>query len=100
MVQMGVKTTTIAEVDVLLKQETDLLNNDRPVTGKPSRGDAKPSPLLPASGQEIIWTNVVIITLLHVLAVKCCFTYIITLQLKTFVWSKYTPELAQGHGLG
>lgn len=87
MAQMGVKTTTIAEVDVMLKQETDSLINDRSATGKSSRGDAKPPP--PARGQDIIWTNVVIITLLHVLAVKFFFAYILHLQLKTLVWGEY-----------
>lgn len=98
MAQMGVKTTTIAEADVMLERETDPLINDRPATGKSSRGEAKPSPPLPAGGQDIIWTNVVIITVLHVLAVKVFFSYIFSLQFKTLVWGEYKRGIRIGVG--
>lgn len=86
MVQMSAKTTTIVEAEMLLKQEKDLLKNDQPVAEDTAKTyDAKP---LKPVRQEIIWINVVAITLLHIIAVKCFFSYMLHLQLKTILWSE------------
>lgn len=85
MVQTGAKTTTITEAHVA-RQEMDLMKNVQKVEEK-TRGD-EVGPV-PDSKQEIIWSNVVIIVLIHVLAVKCTYSYIGTIKLLTIIWGEF-----------
>ncbi|XP_003247697.1 acyl-CoA Delta(11) desaturase isoform X2 [Acyrthosiphon pisum] len=84
MVQMGAKTTTITECD-MLQQETHLLKDgqNEQVTTNYDREESQ----FPVSKQEIIWTNVVFITLLHVLFVYCFCNYFFSTKWQTYVWS-------------
>lgn len=86
MVQMGVKTTTITKADMLIKQEMNLLKNDQHEEVKKTRND---EPQLSANRQEIIWTNVIFITLIHILAVTSFFCFMTTTQTKTIVWGEF-----------
>ncbi|XP_022168651.1 acyl-CoA Delta(11) desaturase-like isoform X2 [Myzus persicae] len=85
MVQMGAKTTTITESD-MLQQETYLLKNDQKEQ-KTTNYDGEQSAQFPVNKQEIIWMNVVFITLLHVLAVYCFCNYFFSTKWQTYVWS-------------
>lgn len=84
MVQMGAKTTTITETN-LVRQEIDLMKNTQ--KGDKKSYDDGLSPI-PDSKQEIIWTNVILITILHILAVNALFTYMITAKYMTIVWGE------------
>lgn len=86
MVQMGVKTTTITKADMLLKKDTDLLKNDQHEEVKKTRND---EPRLSVNSQEIIWTNVIFITLIHIMAVTSFFFFMTTTQTKTIVWGEF-----------
>lgn len=86
MVQMGAKTTTIIETEMLLKQEMKQWKTEEQVEEKKT---CKVEPI-PNSRQEIIWTNVVLITILHVLAVKFFFSHLVYLQYKTLIWGKFS----------
>lgn len=85
MVQMGAKTTTITETDVV-RQEMDLMKNVQKSDKKPYDDGLSP---IPESKQEIIWTNVILITILHLLAVNALFTYMITARYMTIVWGEF-----------
>lgn len=85
MVQMGTKTTTITEVDIL-QQEINLLKNIRKEEENTcTKQCSQPS----TSKQEIIWTNVVFITFLHILAVVGFYSYISTTKMQTIIWGKF-----------
>ncbi|XP_026808731.1 acyl-CoA Delta(11) desaturase-like [Rhopalosiphum maidis] len=84
MVQMGAKTTTITESD-MLQQEMDLLKNVQKEQKTTSYDEEQSQS--PVSKQEIIWTNVVFITLLHVASVYCFCNYFFTTKSQTYVWA-------------
>lgn len=93
---MGSKTTTIAEADVLLREELDLLQKSRPHAFEKKEEGARggdeegPAAALQDSGQEIIWTNVVLITALHVLAVYILYAYTFSTKIQTIAWGEWT----------
>lgn len=82
MVQMGAKTTTITEAD-LARQEMDLMKNFE----KEEEKSQNEGPLS-ISKQEIIWSNVILITFIHILAVKCLYSYTGTIKLLTIIWGE------------
>lgn len=90
MVQMGAKTTTITESD-MLQQETYLLKDDQKELETTNYDEEESK--FPVSKQEIIWTNVVFITLLHVLSVYCFCNYFFSTKWQTYVWSEYDLRL-------
>jgi len=92
MVQTVAKTTTITESDMLQQQETCLLENDQKER-KTTNYDGEQSAQLPVSKQEIIWMNVVFITLLHVLSVYCFYNYFFTTKWQTYLWCEYDLRL-------
>jgi len=87
MVQMGAKTTTITESD-MLQQEMDLLKNVQKEK-KSTSYDGDQLQFDAVSEREIIWKNVVFIALLHVMAVYCFCIYFFTTKSLTYFWGKY-----------
>lgn len=87
MVQMGSKTTTIAEADIL-RQEVDLLHKPRQDDGdeKARRDDHREEP--PDTEQQIIWSNVVLIAALHALAVYALYEYTLSTKMLTILWGE------------
>lgn len=83
MVQMSTKTTTITKEADILRQETDFLRSVQ----KDEKKTHDQGPL-PVSKQEIIWSNVILITFLHVLAVMCIYSYMTTTKFQTIIWGK------------
>lgn len=96
MVQMGSKTTTIAEADVL-RQEVDLLqrprrddyddDDDYDKDAKARRDDRRAEPP-DTEQQQIIWSNVVLITALHALVVYALYEYTLSTKIQTILWGE------------
>lgn len=87
MVQMGTKTTTITEAHIL-QQEIDLLKNVQKEDNT-SYADEE-VPLLSANNkQQIIWKNVILITILHVLAISCFYSCVLYSKFQTIVWGEF-----------
>lgn len=84
MVQMGAKTTTITEADVAAGQQRDVTKTGLKDNEKLSRNGNRREP----GQQQIIWRNVVLITLIHVLAVKSLYSYIGTTKYLTIIWGE------------
>lgn len=84
MVQMGAETTTITESD-MLQQEMEPVKNVENEEQKTSYDGEQPQ--FPVNKQEIIWINVVSITLFHALAVYCFWNYFMITKFQTYLWS-------------
>lgn len=84
MVQMGAKTTTITEAH-MLQQEMDLLKNLQKEDKKSYNEEVSK---LPDSKQQIIWKNVILITLLHVMAVSCFYSCALHTKYQTIIWGE------------
>jgi hypothetical protein len=83
MVQMSVMTTTITEAN-MLQRETKPLRNVQEEETKTRDEDP-----LPVSKQEIIWKNVIMITVLHILAVIGIITSINSIKYQTAIWGEF-----------
>ncbi|XP_050437283.1 acyl-CoA Delta(11) desaturase-like [Adelges cooleyi] len=90
MVQMGAETATVTEVDMLqdmhLMKNAEKLHEAQEDNDSENERTSKPAPLSSDKQQEIIWSNVVLITLFHLLAVAALFTYLSSTKLPTIVW--------------
>lgn len=84
MVQMGAETTTVTEAD-MSRQEMDQMND---TVRKHETDGEKKSSQLPESKQEIIWSNVILITLLHVLAIRGLL-YLPYTKYQSIIFGKY-----------
>lgn len=85
MVQMGAMRTTITETE-MLQQEMEPLKNVMEEEVTTLDKDS-----LPVSKQEIIWKNVIMITLLHILAVISFITHVTCIKYQTIIWGKFGP---------
>lgn len=76
MVQMSVTRTTVTEVDP---------PKNVPEDEKKTREEDP----LPAAQQDIIWKNVIMITLIHVLAVITFITHLPSIKYQTCIWGEF-----------
>lgn len=86
---MGAETTTVTEADMSRKEIDQMNDRVRKQEARQQEMDGeKESSRLPESKQEIIWFNVILITIFHILAIRGLF-YLPYAKYQSIIFGEY-----------